>query len=60
MLVVSIPSERRMTYWTERDDAGRIWLCWYEPMRDPRESRSILTRTLIGRPARIEVAAAHQ
>lgn len=37
--------------WTERDSNGRVWLCWYERLRDPRESRSILTRTLIGRPS---------
>jgi hypothetical protein len=38
-------------YWTERDAKGFVWLCWYERMSDPRESRVILTRTLIGRPS---------
>lgn len=37
--------------WTERDSDGLVWLCWYSPMPDPRESRSILTRTLIGKPS---------
>jgi hypothetical protein len=35
--------------WTEREPDGTVWLCWYEPLRDPRESRSILNRTLLGR-----------
>ena len=38
----------RFRRWTERDDTGRVWLCWYEPSRDSRESRSWLNRTLIG------------
>lgn len=38
-----------MSCFTERDERGRVWLCWYEKSLDPRESRWILNRTLLGR-----------